>query len=674
MSKIEILRQNASVAPETPGVYLHRDAAGGVLYIGKARNLRARLRSYFLGVERQDRKTRALVQKIDRFETIVVDTETEALVLENNLIKHHRPPFNILLRDDKTYPYLRIDSQDQWPMINEVRRRRADGALYFGPYTDGALLFHLKTLIRRFFPLRKCSNAVFRRSRRPCSYHSVGQCLAPCVGNVEPAVYQRQVDAVIALLEGKTRKVIGMIRAEMEHASAQLQFERAAQFRDLLTAIQRLSDQEQSVAFSPNLSVDLFGVAQTLERIVFFVSRVRDGCLIGGESFLVLRGPSDPGFAEVDDSNPTEWKQLAEANILLSFMCQYYQRSTNDLPGYILLSEGVSFTESKLGNSLVSFLTSRLQAGEHVPEIVCNVKSLRRRRDSSSVDLRKDLDGLLALVGQADRNARQRLDDELRMNEAAGAGVRALQERLGLDHLPERIECYDISTFQGAESVGAQVVFVGGRPAKSQYRLYNVREVLRSDDFAALREVFLRRFREDRRDVLPDVLIVDGGEPQVREIAWVLKNLGLEMTPLVGLAKARVEGRFSDKDLSFSEERLVLPARDSLGKLLPGAPVSTQSLTKGTAEFRLLTHIRDETHRFAIMAHRRRRDRVSRTSVLHRIAGLGPRRRKKLLDIFPDIRVTAELNPDEVAAKTGLPRSVAEAVVRAAMDICTNGK
>lgn len=658
---LEKLRQLVATAPEEPGVYLHYDSAGEVLYVGKARNLRNRLRSYFTSVDRHPPKTHALVERIVRFEVIMVRTESEALILENNLIKHHRPPYNILLRDDRSFPYLRIDLREDWPTVVEIRRRKDDGARYFGPYVSGNFLFFLKLTIRRFFPLRKCSLAVFRAAKRPCNYHAIGQCMGPCALPVDRAEYQRQIDSVISLLEGKTDELERKLREEMGAASAELNFERAALLRDQLAAVKELSSHQQSVTLVPGLDLDYIGSYRKEGRCCFFIGHMRDGRVIGGEHCLAACGIADPGFASEEGE---DLKENESTNEKITFLCQFYQPAYREIPRYIILSSSTMSLDHQSSALLTEFLTSLSKEARSDLEFIGDLKALQRRRDKASSAVRDSLDGIRSLLKQADENAVHRAEEEARVDMRARGSLEAVQQFIGLDKLPERVECYDISTFHGTETVASQVVFMHGQPQKSQYRIYQIREHVRTDDFAALREVMQRRFREEKRGVLPDLMIIDGGEPQVREVGWVLKSLGLEQLSFVGLAKARVERSFSDAAVHASSERIVLPARDSQGNLRPNDPVETRVLRTGTPEYRLFTRIRDEAHRSAITAHRKRRDRVSRTSLLHRVPGLGPKRRKSLLEAFPDPRVLPSVSASEIAERAKIPLALAEEIRR----------
>lgn len=660
-SRIEALRKKLVVIPALPGVYLHRDGVGKVLYVGKARNLFNRLHSYFYGLDRQAPKTQALVAKIVDFEIIVTQNEHESLVLENNLIKFHRPQYNILLRDDKTYPFLRINTADSWPRLVRTRHRKNDGALYFGPYTSGMQLSHIMAVIERVFPLVKCPQSVFNNAKRPCNYYHIKRCMGPCALAVDREEYMSHVNSVVSALNGKTSELCLELERRMLTASEELNFEKAALLRDQIRAVEGLGRQKQSVHLDDDLNVDFIGTHWQNDTACFYVASMRNGRMLGGEHFIVERNAdvpkdlSDIG-AELSAAD-VEWR----SNTVETFICQYYLRK--DRPLWVVAPIVGQLLDEKTIANLSRYLQNlREKDSSGAFMLVHNVGS---RAISEKISKRKGLaKSFRSLCETSDETATERFKDWLRTDEISRSGIEQLSSVLGMEKLPVWIECFDISTFQGSETVASQVVFRDGKPYKSDYRRYIIKGVEGQDDFASLREVMRRRFKEERRHDLPDLIIIDGGEPQVREVGYVLVALGLANMALIGIAKSRTERAFAETHLSVSEERLVVPQRND-GAICPDLVPETKILKIGSPEFRLVTKMRDEAHRFAITLHRKRRDKLQRMSALHRIDGLGPKRRKALLTQFSGIEAINAASAEEISEKAALPLGVALAIKKA---------
>jgi excinuclease ABC subunit C len=655
--RIVSLRKKLAGIPESPGVYLHRDSQGKVIYVGKARNLRGRLHSYFYGIERQTPKTQALVSRIADFEIIVTANEHESLVLENNLIKFHKPQYNILLRDDKTYPFLRIQPAEAWPQLVRTRRRKPDNALYFGPYTSGPELTHITRLIDKFFLLVKCKPSVFRNAKRPCNYYHIKQCLAPCALPVSRDVYLENVKAVIAVLNGKTSHIKPELERRMHEAAGAMQFELAAQLRDQIRALENISQQKQSVHLDDNLNIDFVGTHWQNDAMCFYVARMRNGKLLSGDHFVVERLTDAPphvndfGEEAKDELEKESW----QSSSIEGFLCQYYMR--NEPPALIIAPCVSEFMTHSHANLLEQFLND---LAPQEATLIGNIKP--KSAEVARLQKHKGLTkNIRALCETANETAKERFKDWMRTSESAKESVERLGRFLQMESLPVWMECFDISTFQGSETVASQVAFRNGKPARGEYRRYIIRDVHGQDDFGSLREVMRRRFKEEKRHELPDLLVIDGGEPQVREVCYMLKALGLGRIGVVGLAKSRTQSAFTEAKITSTNERLVIPARIQ-GELAPEHPPLTKVLTQGSPEFRLLTHMRDEAHRFAITLHRKRRDKISRMSALHRIEGLGPKRRKALLAAFENTAAIANAAAEEIAQKAKIPVSVAKKV------------
>lgn len=665
--RLASLREKLANVPHLPGVYIHKSSDAKVLYVGKAKNLQNRLRSYFSGLDRHTPKTRALVARIHDFEVMVVDNENESLLLENNLIKHHRPPYNILLRDDKTYPYLKVTLDEDWPRVVQTRRRRNDGGAYFGPYSNAAELQATQTVIQRFFPLVKCTPNVFRTVSRPCNYHSIKRCLGPCKLPVEKTQYQELVQRVVSLLSGKTQELSQKIKTDMAQAAQNMNFEKAAELRDQLRALEKLT-QQQSVTLVPGFNADVIDFAWSSSAVAIYFAIVRDGKLIGGNAHIVREGLERIVDLSLENQSQTSGlDKEAKSEFVLQVVGQFY--ATHELPASVFLPSAAQILNDEKATTLQTLLTAlekdksqREQRQEISVQLVSGVRSdVTKRLKGAQKQL--FVDAFQGLCDMAKENAKTKLQEILSADDQAHRKMQGVQNFLKLPRLPAWIECYDISTFQGGSTVASGVVFRNGQPAKNEYRKYTIREVVGQDDFASLREVIRRRFREERRHEIPDLLLVDGGEPQVREVSWLLKSLGLDSVPLFGIAKSRTVRNFKSKNVSASSERIVIPHRDSNSNLIPDVEPETRVLANASPEFQLITQIRNEAHRFAISFHRKKRDSRSLRSLLTEISGLGPKRRKKLFTEFGSIEKISQASIDELMEKAGLPSSIAENVI-----------
>ena len=609
------LEAKLKALPTKPGCYIFRDVQEEVIYVGKAVNLRHRVRSYFQSQRNHSAKTRRLVADIADLEWVVTDTELEALILENELIKRYRPRFNIRLKDDKQYPYIKVHWQDPFPKVSVVRRMLPDGARYYGPFTSGHAVRQTLEALRKVFPYLDCNREITGQDKRACLYYDIKRCAGPCIGAVSQEEYRAIVDGLCQFLEGKTEEVMAELRRRMEVAAARLQFERAAMYRDQIRAAERIVER-QKVVSGRQEDEDVIAFAQDKGQTCVQVFFIRRGRLIGRETFW-LEGASEEENQE----------------LLTSFIQQFYDEAAY-LPPNILLP--VELAEAEI------------------------IEQWLRSKRGAKVTLRVPKRGSKkALVAMAKENAASALAamqtaweaDAHRHTEA----VANLQTALDLPKPPTRIECFDISTLQGTNTVGSMVVFVRGAPRKGDYRRFKVRSVTRTgqpDDFAAMREVLLRRFRRaveetpaipGRRPdpvwkILPDLLIVDGGKGQLGVAVEVLKELGLyEVVPVVGLAKR--------------EELLFLPERPE--------PIR---LPKDSPEMYLVQRVRDEAHRFAVTYQRNLRGKAMIRSRLEDIPGIGMKRRQALLKHFGSIDAIRNATVDEIAAVPGMTRAVAERV------------
>ncbi len=595
--------------PTACGVYQMLGDDDAVLYVGKAKNLRARLRSYFSAAGDGRGQIPFLMSRVRRIETIVTDTEKEALILENTLIKKHRPRYNINLRDDKTYLSIRLDPREEFPALQTVRRVRRDGALYFGPYASGSAVRETLKEIYRIFPLRHYPVATCRRRGRPCLFFQIGQCSAPCHGRIGHDEYRALVRGVVALLSGRETEVVGILRERMAAASEELRFEEAARLRDQVRAIEATVER-QKVVEAGGGDQDVVGIHREGGEVEVVLLFIREGQLIGRRSY------------------PLEWR-LEEGELLSSFLQEYYAKDVV-IPDQVLVPfalEDAATLEEWLGER-------------------------RGRKVQVAHPLRGDK---VRLVELAARNAAESFRERGSRREARHEVLGEIRERLHLGRLPRRIECFDISNVQGNQSVGSMAVMVDGEPAPGEYRRFRIRTVEGADDYASLREVLLRRLgRGMKEGDLPDFILIDGGKGQLSVLSAVLGELGLaERVDAAGIAKSRVIANMQGRAVERSEERFFLPGRKN--------PVL---LRQGSAPLFLLERLRDEAHRFAITYHRKLRGKAALSSALEEIPGVGPARRKALLKHFGSVKNIREASLEALAAMPGLPASAAEAIYR----------
>ncbi len=595
--------------PDRPGVYMFKDAKGKVIYVGKAARLRERVRSYFGSPRSLEPKVRALVAQIADLEYIVTRTAAEALVLEASLVKRHQPFFNVRLKDDKHYPYLKIDLSDPWPRVEIARRVLPDGARYFGPYASAGSVRKALDLVKKLFPWRSCTKVITGTDPRPCLEYYIHRCLGPCASLCTKEEYDRVIRQTIKFLEGRTDEVVADLWQQMEEAAENLEFERAAHLRDQIRAIQRMGER-QAVDLGRYVDMDVFGLAREGPDACVQVFFVRGGNVIGRDHFALDGAQDEP-----------------EAAVLASFLSQFYEAATY-VPEQVLLPVPVE------DQPLLEAWLSERRGGP--------VRLLVPEGGQEA-----------ALVEMARDNAREALQAlRVRVLSQRGALRQALEElaeELDLPGPPRRIECYDISNIQGAHAVGSMVVFMDGQPRPAEYRRFRIKFVSGPNDFAMLQEVLRRRFRRARDAAsrgesdesfakLPDLLMVDGGKGQVSAAHDVMRDMGLGHIPLVGLAK-----RFEELYVVDLAEPIVLPR-------------TSQALY-------LVQRIRDEAHRFAITYHRKVRDKAGMESVLDSIPGIGPKRKKALLRKFGSLQGIREAPLDEIAATPGFTRALARRVL-----------
>lgn len=602
--------------PTKTGVYLHKNDQGQVIYVGKAVNLRSRVRSYFHNsTQNSSEKNRRLAQEIADIEFIVTSSELEALLLENTLIKKFQPRYNVLLKDDKRYPYIKIHWQDPFPRVTTTRRLQNDGARYYGPYTAAWAAYQTLDLARKIFPYLTCTRDIDGQDDRACLYYHIGRCAAPCIGVVNQAEYRQILDNLGNFLNGNTEPVVANLRQEMAAAAESLDFERAAQLRDQINAIDQVV-QKQKVIGTGTVDEDVIAFARTENDACVQVFFIRGGKLTGRDYFVL------EGTAEEED-----------AEIMTSFLKQFYDQATT-IPPEILLPQEVdelmiirNWLKSKRGAKVTLKVPRR---GKH--------KELLEMAANNAAETLTHLRARWAA-------------DETKQTE----GLTELQQALDLAEPPLRIECYDISTLQGTNTVGSMVVFAKGTPRKSDYRRFKIRAVQGQDDYASMQEMLRRRFKRMTDDgyqdstkigkksdsdnawaLIPDLIIIDGGKGQLNAALDVLDEFELrDAIPIVGLAKR--------------EEELFLP--DHSDSLM--LPRKSQGLY-------LLQRIRDEAHRFGVTYHRNLRGKSAIRSSLDDIEGVGPKRRRALLKKFGSLKAIRAATIEELAAVPGMTKRVAE--------------
>ena len=583
------------------------DAAGEIIYVGKACSLRQRVRSYFNQSGDSRYHVKFLMAKVADIEIMLTDTEKEALLLENTLIKQHHPRYNLNLKDDKTYFSLRIDPQEEFARFTIVRKRPGDGARYFGPYSSGAAAREVLRQMIRMFPLRHYPLATCMSRTRPCLYHQIGQCSAPCHGFITREAYAVIVDGATLFLEGKGRQLVAEFKRRMIEASERMQYEDAARWRNLLRSIE-VTVEKQKVVLHGGDS-DVVGFFRSGNRIELALLFIRAGVLSGSRLFSVV------------------W-ELDDAAAISSFLQQYYIGAVF-IPEEILIPLGID---------------DRVALAELFGE-------LKGSRVSLILPQRGTKRELVALAG---KNAMSACQDRDEKEATAEAVLDDISMRLHLTRIPRRIECYDISTIQGRFSVGSCVVFVSGKADRNSYRHYRIKTVEGQDDFAMLREVFQRRFSAGSREngPLPDLVVVDGGIGQLNAVRGILAELGLTGSfDLVSLAKSRVLHDVTAHAVIKTDERVFLPGRKN--------PVV---LRQNSPSLLLLAAVRDEAHRFAIGYHRKLRGKEGVVSGIEAVPGIGPKRRTALLKHFGSLQRLREAALEEILAVPGMNRALAEAV------------
>ena len=599
--------------PDEPGVYIMKDASGEVIYVGKAINLKKRVRQYFQSSRNNSPKVNAMVSHIHEFEYIIVDNEIEALILEANLIKKHRPKYNILLRDDKQYPYIKVTTNEKYPRVIKTRKVLKDGAKYFGPYPNVYAVNDTLDIIRNLYPIRTCKINFDKdnRKHRPCLNYYIGRCLGPCQGNVDHDKYMEMIDEIIMFLSGKEEKLIEIIEDKMKKAAENLDFESAAKYRDQINSL-KLILEKQKIVSSNLMDQDIIGMARGIEDVCVQVFFIRSGKIVGREHFII------------SDSFGEDRKE-----ILSSFIKQFYL-GTAYVPKEIFIEEEIDDME------VISEWLSEKRGNK------VNIRIPKRGEKSQLMEMvRKNAMDMLNQYG----------DRLIREKEKNQEVLCRLKNVLGLDRIPKRIEAYDISNISGVYSVGSMVVFENGNPKKSDYRRFKIRSTTTPDDYKSMEEVIRRRFlrglkeKEIAKDsqldlegfsALPDLIMIDGGKGQVNASLEVLRELNLSI-PVCGLVKD-----------DFHKTRGIIYNNQEI------------QLDKDSDEFKLIYRIQEEAHRFAISYHRSLRSKEMLKSELDDIKGIGNKRKTALLKHFKTIENIKKASVEELAQVEGMNRRAAE--------------
>ncbi|ATJ82497.1 excinuclease ABC subunit UvrC [Halomonas beimenensis] len=596
-------RHFLATVTEAPGVYRMLDEQGETLYVGKARRLKARLASYFRGA--LNTKTQALVARIADIQVTVTNSETEALLLEQTLIKELRPPYNILLRDDKSYPFVFVTDRHPFPALEYKRARaRHDDGRYLGPYPSSGAVRESLSLMQKIFRIRNCEDSVFAHRTRPCLQYQIGRCSAPCVGYIDEADYRRDLAHAIQCLEGKSEAVTRELTRDMEAASEALAFEEAARLRDQIQQLRQL--QQRQFVDTGGGDADVFALASRPGALCISVLTVRQGRLLGARHH-----------------EPANGLDLGPEALLGDFISQFYLGQAREIPAEVITSHPLPDADL-LARALGERAGKRIRVTDQVRGHRAQWRELART------------------------NAEQQLAGQLANQTQLSKRFEALREALGLDQTPNRLECFDISHSHGEATVASCVVFDANGPRKSDYRRFNIADIEPGDDYAAMRQALTRRFRRlaEGEGERPDILVVDGGKGQLNMAREVFAELGVTGVMLLGVAKGTTR--------KAGLETLYLETVDR-----------TLDLDGASPALHLLQHIRDESHRFAIAGHRARRDKARRTSTLQDIPGVGPRRRRERLRFFGGLQGVRQASREELARVPGISATLAETIHRA---------
>ncbi|MDB2425939.1 excinuclease ABC subunit UvrC [bacterium] len=606
---IDALKELVSEFPVTPGVYLMHDQNDNIIYVGKAKNLKSRVRSYLNQSKDHTLKTKFLISKIQHIKYILTKTEVEAFLLEASLIKKHKPRYNIRLKDDKTYPYIRCNKTHKFPHFQLSRKVKLDGALYFGPYTSSLVVKDTILFINKNFLIRDCKDSTFKSRTRPCLTYQIKRCKAPCVDYVSQEEYAEDLKKSLNFIRGKSKNLLKELKTKMKEASDDERYEAAAKYRDSIDSVKALWEKQSVVSSSDLDDKDVFYCKGGPHGTLVELLNIRGGRVIGNRSHFLSQ-------INLEEDEEKEW--------FTSFLNQYY--SDNKVPSIII----VPFD---LGRDIFKLLQDVLVQRQNIsPQFNFVMKENN------------------PLMSMASRNAENHYDAYVVKKKTKSDALVEIQQKLKLPELPTRIECYDISNFQGDQTVASQVVAEDGMLKKEDYRKYKIKSVKGPDDYASMKEVLMRRFKHTEYES-PQLIVVDGGKGQLSIAVEVLKELNLSQIPVVGLAKARAKRRLKDKVVEKTEERFYLPGRQN--------PVVFR---EGSEPFKILVGLRDEAHRFAIGFQRKLQKTKSLSSVFDDIKGLGPAKKKLLLTTFETISDIKKASVEELCQLKGITEDLAKKV------------
>ena len=597
------ISEKLKLLPDSPGVYKMYDGAGEIIYVGKAVNLKNRVRQYFQRSLKPP-KVEAMVSHIEDFQYIITSNETEALTLESNLIKALKPRYNILLKDDKHFPYVRLDMGQDYPRFEVVRRIKKDGARYFGPYLSAVSLKESLNAIRDSFPVRHCKKDISKaiaRNERPCLMYHLGKCCAPCSGNVSRAEYHALLESICRFLDGHTGPIVELFTRQMQEAAENMEYERAALLRDRIAAVKSLGEKQQAISLGHS-ERDIFAFVKDGEDAVVFALFERGGKVIGAESMTISCGDESPG------------------EITASFLKQYYA------DGAPVPKEVVTYHMPEEQEALEDWLSE--SRGNRV-SIICPQRGEKRKLTEMAYK-----NGMEAITKARELQHRN-------WERGEGAMLR-LCEVIGLSCIPERMECFDNSHIRGRDTVSGMVVFINGKSAPKEYRRFRIKSEANGDDYMAMEEVLTRRFQramdgDEKFAALPDLLVIDGGRGQLNVALGVLEKFGLSHIPAIGLAEQNEDIILPDSDIPITLER-----RDPA--------------------LHIVERIRDEAHRFAITYHRSLRAKNALMSELDKIEGMGPKRKRALFDAFVSLDAIKAASAEELASARGMTKTAAKAV------------
>ena len=605
-----VTKEQLDLLPNNPGVYLMKDASDTVIYVGKAKNLRKRVRQYFGSYGKSSAKVRAMVSHIQDYEYIIVENEIESLVLEQNLIKEKRPKYNVLLRDDKQYPYIKITKKENYPRVIKTRRLGKDGSKYYGPFPNTTAVNEAISIFHEFYPIRDCHLNIEKSigKVRPCLNYFIHRCMGPCTGEVSVEEYQKHIDEIQDFLEGKKTPLYSRIEEAMVKASEALDFEQAAKYRDSLRSLEILNEKQKITDANSVKEQDVIALARDVNDVLVQIFFIRDGKIIGREHFLL-----------------DHFNQESTEEILETFIKQFYM-GTAHIPKEILIEKDLK------DESIEEWLSQKRKSRVHIqaPKIG-EKKELVRLAKQNAIDM---------LSKNSDKYKRQKNERKMALED--------LQDTLDLKEFPKRLECYDISNISGVESVGSMVVYENGLAKKSDYRKFKIKSVQGPDDYKSMEEVLTRRFLRGQADqkegkvnsfyIYPNVILIDGGLGQVNVVERALHKLGINI-PIVGLVK---DDFHKTRGLVYQGEEIKLKVSSRL--------------------YRLLFSIQEEAHRFALNYHKSLHTKSLFKSQLDDIPGIGPKRKHALMKHFKSIQKIKEASIEELKEVDGMNRKAAESL------------